>query len=247
MCVEAQAELDGLIACGRVVRAALDAMSAAVRSGVTTAELDAIGAGVLAAHGARSAPMLVYDFPAATCISVNDEIVHGIPGSRVLLEGDLVKLDVTAEKDGYMTDAAVTVSVGPASELSRALIASSRRAFALAMEASRAGRRVHEIGRAVSRSVRRDGFTVVQDLSGHGIGRTIHEAPSVPNVYLPAARQRLRRGLVIAVEPMITSGSGAIVEDRDGWTVRTADRAPAAHYEQTIVVMDGPPIVLTAA
>ncbi|HEX4824496.1 MAG TPA: type I methionyl aminopeptidase [Candidatus Polarisedimenticolaceae bacterium] len=247
MCVEAQADLDGLLASGRVVRAALDAMAAAVRAGVSTAELDAIGAAVLAAAGARSAPKLVYGFPGATCISVNDEIVHGIPGTRVLEDGDLLKLDVTAEKDGYMTDAAVTVVVGVASETSRALVAAARRAFDRAMEAARAGGRVSDIGRAVSRSIRHDGFSVIKDLSGHGIGRTIHEAPSVPNVYDPRARQRLKRGLVIAVEPMLTSGSGAIVEDRDGWTVRTADAAPAAHYEQTIVVMDGAPILLTAA
>ena len=247
MCVEAQADLDGLLACGRVVRAALDAMSAAVRPGVTTGELDAIGASVLTAHGARSAPMLVYKFPCATCISVNDEIVHGIPGDRILGEGDLVKLDVTVEKGGYMTDAAVTLPVGLPGETSRGLIASARRAFDRAMDAARAGRRVNEIGRAVSRAVRGDGFSVVRELSGHGIGRTIHEAPSVPNVYDPRARTRLARGLVIAVEPMLTTGSGAVVEDADGWTIRTADARPAAHYEQTIVVMDGAPIVLTAA
>ena len=247
MCVEAQADLDGLLASGRVVRRALDAMAAAVRTGVTTGELDAIGAAVLADAGARSAPRLVYAFPAATCISVNDEIVHGIPGDRVLRDGDLLKLDVTAEKAGYMTDAAVTVVVGNASSTSRALIAAARRAFDRAMEAARAGGRVSDIGRAVSRSIRRDGFSVVRDLAGHGIGRTIHEEPSVPNVYDPRARTRLTRGLVIAVEPMLTTGSGRIIEDGDGWTVRTADAAPAAHYEQTIVVMDGAPILLTAA
>jgi methionyl aminopeptidase len=247
MCVEAQADLDGLLASGRVVRAALDAMVVSVRPGITTQELDAIGAAVLAVHGARSAPMLVYDFPAATCISVNDEIVHGIPGDRTLLPGDLVKLDVTVEKGGYMTDAAVTVPVGPASWTSLALIASARRAFERAMVAARAGGRVNDLGRAISRAIRHDGFSVVRDLSGHGIGRTIHEAPTVPNVYDRSARQRLRRGLVLAVEPMLTTGSGAIVEDGDGWTVRTADAQPAAHYEQTIVVMDGAPILLTAA
>src|SRR5262245_50181196 len=247
MCVEAQSDLDGLLASGRVVRAALDAMTAAVRAGVTTAELAAIGASILAKAGARSAPQLVYGFPAATCISVNDEIVHGIPGDRVLRDGDLLKLDVTAEKAGYMTDAAVTIMVGNPSETSRALVAAARRSFDRAMEAARAGGRVSDIGRAVSRSIRRDGFSVVRDLAGHGIGRTIHEDPSVPNVYDPRARTRLKRGLVLAIEPMLTTGSGRIVEDKDGWTVRTADAALAAHYEQTIVVMDGAPILLTAA
>jgi methionyl aminopeptidase len=247
MGIECQADLDGLLASGRVVRAALDAMSAGVRPGVTTAELNAIGASVIARHGARSAPMLVYRFPAETCISVNDEVVHGIPGPRALRAGDLLKLDVTVEKDGYMADAAVTIPVGPASAGSLALVACARRAFARAMDAARAGARVNAIGRAVSREVRHRGLSVVRGLDGHGIGRTIHEEPRVPNVYDPTASRRLTRGLVIAVEPMVTAGSGRVVDDADGWTVRTADGAPAAHYEHTIVVMDGAPILLTAA
>lgn len=247
MCIESQADLDGLRATGRVVRAALDAMAAGVRPGITTAELNAIGASVIARHGARSAPMLVYRFPAETCISVNDEVVHGIPGPRMLVAGDLLKLDVTVEKNGYMADAAVTIPVGRASADALALVEGARRAFERAMDAARAGARVNAIGRAVSREVRRRGLSVVRGLDGHGIGRTIHEDPRVPNVYDPTAPQRLTRGLVIAVEPMVTTGSGRVVDDRDGWTVRTADGAPAAHYEHTIVVMDGAPILLTAA
>jgi methionyl aminopeptidase len=247
MCVESQADLDGLLGSGRVVREALDAMSARVRPGITTAELNAVGASVLTRRGARSAPMLVYRFPVETCISINDEIVHGIPGDRVLREGDLLKLDVTVEKDGYMTDAAVTVPVGRSSGTAHALVACARKAFERAMDAARAGARLNGIGRAVSHEVKRSGFSVVRDLDGHGIGRTIHEEPRVPNIYDPSAIRRLSRGLVLAVEPMVTSGSGRVVEDRDGWTIRTADGALAAHYEQTIVVMDGAPILVTAA
>jgi len=245
--VETEADMQGLLAAGRVVRAALDAMAAAVRPAITTAELNELGAAVLRRLGARSAPMLVYRFPAETCISVNDEIVHGIPGDRVLREGDLVKLDVTVEKDGYMADAALTVPVGRTPESALAVAACARRALASALRAARSGARLNEIGRAVSREARRSGLSVVRDLDGHGIGRTIHEEPRVPNRFDPAARQRLARGLVLAVEPMITSGSGRVVEARDGWTVLTADGAPAAHFEQTIVVMDGPPVILTAA
>jgi methionyl aminopeptidase len=247
MSIESQYDLDGLLASGRVVRAALDAMAAAVRPGITTGELNALGAAVIRSNGARSAPMLVYGFPAETCISVDDEIVHGIPGVRILRDGDLVKLDVTVEKDGYITDAAVTVAVGRAPESARALAACARRAFAQAMGVARVGFRVNDIGRAVSREVRRSRFAVVRTLDGHGIGRTIHEEPRVPNVYEAAARRKLTRGLVLAIEPMVTSGSGRVVEAADGWTVRTADGAPAAHFEQTIVVMDGAPILLTAA
>ena len=247
MSVETREELLALKEAGRIVRAALDAMSRAVRPGVTTAALDAIAEGILAAEGARSAPRLVYGFPGATCISVNDEVVHGIPGSRVLEDGDLVTLDVTVEKEGFMADAAMTVPVGAADRRARALVAAAQRALSRALAAARAGARLNEIGRAVSYSARRDGFNVVRDLSGHGIGRTIHEPPAVPNVYERMARQRLNRGLVLAIEPMLTTGSGHVVEDADGWTVRTADGAFAAHAEHTIVVTEGAPLVLTAA
>ena len=247
MCVESDSELQALLGCGRIVRRTLESMRVAVRAGVTTAELDAIGESVLRKHGARSAPMLVYKFPAATCISVDDEVVHGIPRDRELRPGDLVKLDVTAEKDGFMTDAAMTVSVGSPTPAAHDLIACSERAFAAAMRCAVAGSRLNEIGRAVSSEVRRSGLTVIRGLDGHGIGRTIHEEPRVPNVYEPELIQRLRRGLVLAVEPMVTNGSGRVVEDADGWTVRTADGALSAHFEQTIVVMDGAPLLLTAA
>ncbi|HJQ97050.1 MAG TPA: type I methionyl aminopeptidase [Candidatus Polarisedimenticolaceae bacterium] len=247
MSVETREELLALKEAGRIVRAALDAMSEAVAPGVMTASLDGIAEGVLRAEGARSAPRLVYGFPAATCISINDEVVHGIPSERRLAEGDLVTLDVTVEKEGFMADAAVTVPVGRTDSAAKALLAAAQRALSRALAAARAGARLNEIGRAVSYSARRDGFNVVRELSGHGIGRTIHEPPAVPNVYERTARQRLNRGLVLAIEPMLTSGSGHVVEDADGWTVRTADGALAAHAEHTIVVTEGAPLVLTAA
>jgi methionyl aminopeptidase len=247
MSVETREELLALKEAGRIVRAALDAMSGAVMPGVTTGALDAVAEGILAAEGARSAPRLVYGFPGATCISVNDEVVHGIPGSRVLKDGDLVTLDVTVEKEGFMADAAMTVPVGAADRRAIALVAAAQRALSRALAAAHAGARLNEIGRAVSYSARRDGFNVVRDLSGHGIGRTIHEPPAVPNVYERTARQRLNRGLVLAIEPMLTTGSGHVVDDADGWTVRTSDGAFAAHAEHTIVVTEGAPLVLTAA
>jgi len=247
MSVETREELLALKEAGRIVRAALDAMSEAVAPGITTAALDAIAEDLLTAEGARSAPRLVYGFPGATCISVNDEVVHGIPSERELVEGDLVTLDVTVEKDGFMADAAVTVPVGRTEPAVRALLAAAQRALSRALAAAHAGARLNEIGRAVSYSAHRDGFNVVRELSGHGIGRTIHEPPAVPNVYERGARQRLNRGLVLAIEPMLTSGSGHVVEDADGWTVRTADGAIAAHAEHTIVVTEGAPLVLTAA
>jgi len=238
--------LEALRAAGAVVRRVLEAMKREVRPGVTTAQLDAIGAAVMAENGARSAPATVYKFPGSNCISLNEEAVHGVPGQRELRPGDLLKLDVTIEKDGFMADAAETVPVGEVTPEAQRLMACARRAFEKAMLVARAGFRVSEIGRAVEREVRRDGFSVIRELGGHGIGRTIHEQPRIPNYPDPEARELLTEGLVIAVEPIIAAGSGRTILAEDGWTMKTADRRPAAHYEHTIVVTKGAPILLTA-
>jgi methionyl aminopeptidase len=240
-------ELEHLKAVGAVVYHVLDAMKQGVRPGVTTAELDAIGDKVMREEGAQSAPALVYQFPGSSCISLNDEAVHGIPRERKLEEGDIVKLDVTVEKNGYMADAALTVPVGEISPEKQRLIACAERAFGKAMLVARAGFRVFEIGRAVEREVRREGFSVIRDLGGHGIGRTIHEAPRIPNYPDPQASQVLTEGMVITVEPIIAAGTGRAILGDDGWTVRTADHKPSAHYEHTLVITKGAPILLTAA
>lgn len=247
MTIRKQSEFDGLRAAGLVVAAALDAMEAAVRPGITTAELDAIAGQVLRARGARSAPRLVYGFPAETCISVDDEVVHGIPGARRLRSGDVVKLDVTVERDGFMADAARTVVVDDRSELGLRLAACARRAFRAGLAAARPGNRVGAIGARVDAVVRRDRFRVVPELAGHGIGRTIHEPPSVPNVGPPGAGVVLREGDVLTIEPILCAGSGAVHVAADGWTFRTDDGSLAAHFEHTLVVSRQGPILLTAA
>jgi methionyl aminopeptidase len=242
-------QFEKLKACGIIVAKALRAMAAEVRAGVTTAELSAIGAKVLAAHGARSSPPMVYGFPGDVCISVNDEVVHGIPGGRVLHAGDLAKLDLTAEKDGFHTDSAVSIEVEPRNPAGKAreLAHCAERAFRQALDAAHAGNRTKEIGRAVEREVRRRGFSVVRELGGHGVGRTIHEDPSVPNWSDPEARDILTEGLVITIEPIIAEHRGDVRLDRDGWTVRTRDGGLSAHYEHTVVITRGAPILLTAA
>jgi len=247
MSINGPEELEGMRAAGAVVRMVLDAMKRQVHPGVTTAELDEVGAGVMRQQGAQSAPALVYKFPGANCISLNDEAVHGIPSGRTLREGDLLKLDVTVEKDGFMADAAITVPVGEVSVERKLLMACAERAFAKAMLVARAGFRVSEIGRVVEREVRRNGFSVIRDLGGHGIGRTIHEDPRVPNYPDPEASQILSEGLVITVEPIIAAGSGRTVTAEDGWTILTADHKPSAHYEHTLVITKGAPMLLTAA
>jgi methionyl aminopeptidase len=247
MSIKSQAELKKLQVIGKIVKMTLDEMSGAVRPGVTTAELDAVGAAVLERHGAESSPPLVYGFPGTACISVNDEAIHGIPGRRTLAEGDLVKLDVTAQKDGFVADAAVTVRVGRVSATADALARCAEAAFREGLRAARAGNRVCEIGRAVEREVRRCGFSVIRELCGHGVGRTIHEEPCVPNYYDPRFRAKLTDGLVITIEPIIAAGGGCAEVQPDKWTMRTGDRSLSAHYEHTVVVTKHEPILLTAA
>lgn len=247
MSIQSYEELLALKEVGRICRLALRAMADQVRAGVTTAELAEIGATVMREGGARSAPVMVYGFPGEVCISLNDEAVHGIPDQRRIRLGDLVKLDVAFEKNGYMADAAVTVPVEPVSDEARRLISCVERAFQQAMRVARPHHRVNEIGKAIEREVKRSGFWVIRALGGHGIGRTIHEPPSVPNYNDPLARERLFAGLVLTVEPIISLGSEKSVTAANGWTERTTDGSPSAHFEHTIVITEGAPTLLTAA
>jgi len=246
MSIDTQEDWEALKEIGRIVRLALNEMKKQVRAGVTTAEVDFAGSKVLEREGARSAPVMTYGFPAATCISVNDEVVHGIPSERVLAAGDLVKLDVTAEKNGYIADAAFTVPVIPVSDERLRLIACAERAFYQGLLAVRAGNFVNGVGWMVQREVRRCGFMVIPQLSGHGVGRAIHEEPAVPNYYDSRMQHRFTMGLVITVEPIICMGSGRVREEADGWTIKTEDGEVAAHYEHTVVVTNGAPFLLTA-
>ncbi|MGH3145375.1 MAG: type I methionyl aminopeptidase [Rubrobacter sp.] len=247
MTIESDRDLAGLRAVGRVVALALGEMKAALKPGMTTAELDAVGAAVFDRYGARSAPRLAYGFPGVNLISVNDEAVHGIPGARVVRAGDLVKIDVTAEMGGYVADAAVTVALPPGPSVNEELRDCAELAFERAASVARAGRPVNKIGRAVETLVRRRGFVVMTDLNGHGVGREIHEPPTIPNFFDRRLKCPLTEGLVITIEPIITTGSGRTVEGPDGWTISTADGSPAAHHEHTLVITKGSPIVLTAA
>jgi len=246
MSIESHADWEGLRAAARVARLTLDTLAKQVRPGVTTGELDETAAHLFAAHGARSAPAFTYGFPRTILISINDEIVHGIPGARRITTGDIVKLDVTVEKDGYIADAAQSVIVTPASAIAHDLAACARAAFRAALTVARAGVRVNEIGRAVEREVRRRGFSVIKGLSGHGVGRTIHEEPTVPNYYDPFQTDVLTEGLVLTIEPMVSAGSSRFIQASDGWTLRTQDGSLSAHHEHTLVISRGAPIVLTA-
>lgn len=246
MSAETAADRAGLRRAGRVVAETIAAMRVAVRPGVTTGAIDAIAAEVLAAHGARSAPQLVYRFPGTTCISVNDEAVHGVPGPRILQAGDLITLDVTVELDGYMADAAVTVPVGAASPEAVALVRAAEQAFWTAAGLARAGTPLRWIGRSIEASVEASGFRVLRALSGHGIGRTIHEPPDVPNFDDRRTRGMLTDGLVLAIEPIICARTRYCASARGAWPVRSADGSLTAHFEHTLMIQPDGCEILTA-
>ena len=231
---------------GRLVASTLRALRREVRPGVTTGELDEVAAALFAAEGATSAPRTTYGFPGTICISVNDEIVHGVPGSRVLRTGDLVTLDVTPELGGFVADAAVTVPVGPPTPQATRLLRAAHACLRDAVAAAVAGAPLRAIGAATERTAWRHGATPFPELHGHGVGRHIHEEPSVPNVDVPGLTRRLGDGLVLAIEPMITMGGADLVDRSDGWTVATADGSLSAHVEHTVMVRRGQPLVLTA-
>lgn len=246
MTIRDASDIEGLIRVGAVVAEARDAMGARVAPGVTTAELDALGRSILDRYGARSAPELAYGFPGATCISVNDELAHGVPSaSRVLRDGDVVNIDVSAELDGYWADSGASFPVGVVSARMSALLWATEQSLRDAIAEARAGTPMSRIGRAVERRARRSGFHVVRDLCGHGVGRHIHEAPNVPNTTYAADHTRLWEGLVITIEPFLTTGARTFREDADGWTLRTPDGSRGAQFEHTIIITRGEPLVVT--
>lgn len=248
MTIEDDDDLLGLQRAGKAVAEARDAMLAAIVAGVSTAELDHIGHEVLKRHGARSAPMLAVNFPAATCISINDEAAHGIPSpTRFLHEGDIVNVDVSAELDGYWADCGASAPVGAVSPVATRLLEATRGAQCDAMDAARAGRPMRHLARAVQRRADKAGFTVIANLWGHGVGGYLHEAPSVPFVDTPRNTTVLWEGLVLAVEPFLSTGGTMAYEGDDGWTLHTDDGSIAAQFEHTMVVTSGKPLVLTAS
>jgi methionyl aminopeptidase len=246
MSVETPEELAALRRVGAVVAETLRSLRTQVRAGITTAELDRHAAEIFARYGATSAPQTTYGFPGTICISLNEEIVHGVPGPRQLAEGDLVKLDVTPELDGYVADAAISVSVGKPTADALRLMRAARACLRQAIGAATTGSRLRAIGAAVETTAHRHGASAFAELRGHGVGRHIHEEPSVPNVDVPHLTARLGRGLVLAIEPMITMGSPRLVTRPDGWTIATADGSLAAHLEHTVVVSHPRPLVVTA-
>jgi methionyl aminopeptidase len=245
--VKNRAEIATMRRAGEVVAAAIAATRDAVRPGATTADLDAVAAKVIEGRGAKPSFLGYRGFPKTICTSVNDEIVHGIPGGRVLNEGDLVKLDVGAVVDGFHADSAVTIAVGEPSPEATKLIEATERALWAGLAEARAGRRLGDVGAAVQTVAEGAGFSVVREYVGHGIGRSLHEEPPVPNYGTAGKGYKLAEGLVVAIEPMVNIGGYETRLLPDGWTVVTRDGSLSAHFEHTVAVTADGPWVLTDA
>ena len=221
-------------------------MMSATRAGMTTRELDEIGRALLEAEGARSAPQAMYNFPGATCLSLSPVIAHGIPDEHVLREGELLHIDVSAELDGYYADTGGSIIVSKHDRHLGKLLEATKAVLAKALHAAKAGSPLNGIGRTVQREASKRGYNVIYDLTGHGIGHKLHEAPQdILNFYDPKDRRVLNDGLVLAIEPFLTTGVGRVIQEKDGWSLRTLDHAIAAQFEHTIIVTKSEPIILT--
>ncbi|HEX9694976.1 MAG TPA: type I methionyl aminopeptidase [Actinomycetota bacterium] len=243
---KSEGEIATMRRAGEVVAEMIAAVRAAVRPGVSTADLDAVAAAVVREHGATASFVGYRGFPATICASINDEIVHGIPSpDRVLAEGDLFKGDFGAIVDGFHADAAVTIPVGEVSDELMKLIETTERALWAGIAEARPGNRLGDIGHAVQTVAEGAGFSVVREYVGHGIGRALHEDPPVPNYGTPGKGIALKAGLVIAIEPMVNAGTHETRLMPDKWTVKTADGALSAHFEHTIAITENGPWVLT--
>ena len=247
MSIENEGDIVALLKIGRIVGLTLQHMAEALRPGMTTGELDKIGADFLAEHGAQSAPILTYKFPGHTCISINDEAAHGIPGSRVIQEGDLVNIDVSAELDGYYADTGSSFAMPPVTAEKQRLLDTTQRALQAAIGAARAGERINAIGKAVEKVATPAGYRIIRELGGHGVGRGLHEPPhAVPHYYNKRARQKLKEGMVMTLEPFLTTGAIHVKTEPDGWTLKTTDGSLSAQFEHTVIITKDEPILVTA-
>ena len=245
--IKSPQDIERMRAAGKVVEETLTLLEKSVRVGITTEELDRIADAFIRSKGAYPTFLNYNGYPKSVCISVNDEVVHGIPGKRRLKDGDIVSCDVGATLNGFVGDAARTFLVGSVDPETQALVRVTRECFFEGLKYCRVGYRISDISKAIQAYAESHGYGVVRELVGHGVGRKLHEDPEVPNFYSPHARQRLEAGMTIAIEPMINLGTAAVWQLDDGWTVTTRDGKPSAHYENSVAITDGDPILLTCS
>ena len=230
---------------GRISALALKVAGEAIRPGLTTAQLDKLIYETIVQEGAQPNFLGLYGFTGSACISINDELIHGIPSSRKIAEGDIVSIDVGAVKDGYHGDNAYTFVAGEIPESTQRLLQVTQKSLELGIKAAQPGARIGDIGYAIQSFVEENGFSVVREYVGHGVGKALHEEPEVPNYGTAGRGIRLVPGMTIAIEPMINAGAPEVYVMPDGWTVKTKDGAPCAHFEHTIAITQNGPIILT--
>lgn len=247
MISETPKDLEGLQAIGKIVGLTIAEMRKKVTPGMTTAELDEVGAAILEQFGAVSAPKKMYDFPGSTCISVNEEVAHGIPGSRVIQPGDLINIDVSAELNGYYGDAGASMQLPPYNDKVLHLCSSAEETMMSVIHHLRAGMKVNEIGRVMELEARKHGYKVVRNLCSHGIGKSLHEKPfEILPFYNSRVHTVLKEGQVITVEPFLSTGAEYVDQQADGWTLSVADNSRVAQFEHTIIITKDAPIILTS-
>lgn len=247
MTIESQQDIDGIMEAGRVVARVRDAMLNATEPGMTTSELDKLGSGILERFGARSAPKVTYNFPGATCISINEQIAHGIPGDRLIRAGDVVNVDVSAELNGYFADTGGTIVVPPVSSIKARLCHATKIALERALNKARAGVQINQIGKVIQQTAKAHGFKVIKNLAGHGTGRHLHEEEpgDIVSYYDRRDARRLKLGQVVAIEPFLSTKSSYASESEDGWTLVGHPTNFSAQYEHTMIITKGAPIIAT--
>jgi len=248
--IKTKKEIDYIRESCRIVAEVLQLMKRYAKPGITTLELDKIAEDYILSNNARAAfkgysQAGSFDYPGSICSSIDDEVVHGIPGNRVLKEGELLSVDVGVEKNNYYGDAAISIAIGKISEEKKKLMDVTEKSLYIGIEQAVAGNRIGDIGNAIQTYVESFGFSVVRDLCGHGVGKHLHEDPQIPNYGKRGTGALIKNGMTLAIEPMINMGSHKVFVDEDGWTVKTIDGLPSAHFEHTIAVIDGKPEILT--
>jgi len=248
--IKTKKEIDFIRDSCRIVAETLRLVANNVRPGVETIELNRIAEEYIFSNNAKAAfkgysQAGSYDYPASICVSIDDEVVHGIPGNRVLKEGEIVSIDVGVLKNGYFGDAALSVAVGKISPDKQKLLDVTEKSLYEGIKEATLGNRVHDISFAVQKYVEAHGFSIVKDLCGHGVGKFLHEEPAVPNYGVRGTGPKLKKGMTIAIEPMVNTGTYKVKTAKDGWTVLTQDGLPSAHFEHTVLVSNGSPEILT--
>lgn len=246
MSIESEKDIEGLKKIGKIVAEAREEILKNIKPGISTVKLDMIGKNILEKYNATSAPKKDYNFPGYTCISINEEVAHGIPGKRIIKKGDIVNVDVSAELNGYYADTGATKVVDSNNKLKNDLCNCSEKALYMALKKVKAGNKISEIGKEIEREVKESNFKVIRNLCGHGIGKKLHEEPEyILNYYDPKDNLILKKGLVLAIETFVSNSAEYIVEHKNNWTLITPDKSFGAQFEHTIIVTDGEPIILT--